>query len=315
MTHTIGIDIGGTNISGGILTDKAELICKRFVAYPGADRPTESVSAVAALITDLLQDAQLSVQDLHSIGLAVPGSIDYRTQHVIDAFNLGYHRFPIVELLHRYFPRLAIYMENDANAAALGEYYCGAFKGFSCGLLVTLGTGVGAGLILNDTLFIGGMQSGFEFGHMILVNGGEHCSCGNDGCLEAYCSATALIRDGQRAARAHPESRLNRTDGARFDGKWVITCAQSGDAAAKDVFDRYIQNLGAALTSAINVLDPQVIAIGGGVSNAGDFLLKPLSDYVDAHAFFDPHAAIVKATLGNDAGIVGAAMLHAHRGR
>ena len=315
--YSIGIDIGGTNIAAGLLDGTRKLVRKRSRPFPGANEPKQSVRVMAELITTLLDEQGIGAGDVAGVGLAVPGSIDYKKNLVIDAYNLGYHGFPLVDEVKAYFPELDVSIENDANAAALAEYYCGAFRGYGTGLLITLGTGVGGGLVLDHKLFVGGRQNGFEYGHMTLVYGGEPCTCGHRGCVEAYCSATALIREGRRAAASHPDSLIAVRAGANasgIDAKLVIDCAKAGDPEARRIFDAYTSHLGAAVSSAVAVLDPEIIAFGGGVSNAGEFLLEPVRAYARQYAFFKQHAKIVPAEMGNDAGIVGAALLHLQRG-
>lgn len=311
--YSIGLDIGGTNIAGGVVSQEKALICKKSVPFPGADDPYASIGACVGLIRDLLNQSGLSIDEIEAIGLAVPGSIDYATGAVIDAHNLGYHDFPLTALVQEHFPNTHIAIENDANAAAVAEYHFGAFKGHSSGLLITLGTGVGGGLILDGKLFTGGKRNGFEFGHIILQYGGEPCTCGNLGCIEAYCSATALIRDGLAAAAAHPDSMIAkrmRETGGKLNAKNIIDCAKAGDSVAKTLFDSYTAHLGAAIVSSIVAFDPEVIALGGGVSNAGAILFDAVRAYVRPHAFFHTIGEIVPAQMGNDAGIVGAGMLH-----
>ena len=313
--YSIGIDIGGTNIAGGVVSESDALLNKRSVPFPGKDDPMASIDAMERLVDGLLADAGIALLDVHSIGAVVPGSIDYRNGVVLDAYNLGYYDFPLVKLLRERFPDTDVYIENDANGAALAEYYCGAFRGHSSGLLITLGTGVGGGMILDDKLFVGADRNGFEFGHATLQFGGEPCTCGNIGCIEAYCSATALIRDGRRAAEAEPESMIAARSraGEKLDAKLIIDCAKAGDPTAKRLFDDYTAHLGAAVVVAANVLDPAVVAFGGGVGNAGECLYAPVNAWVDKYAFFRKHPKVVPAQMGNDAGIVGAAMLYRQR--
>ena len=312
--YSIGIDIGGTNIACGIVTEESALAHKLSAPYPGPQTPLASVDVCVALSRALLESAGLSLGQIDAVGLAVPGQIDSATGGVIHAYNLGYHDFPLKALMRARLPEMPIHVENDANAAALAEYYFGAFRGRASGLLITLGTGVGGGMILNDRLFIGGRKSGFEIGHMMLQFDGEACSCGNFGCFEAYCSASALIRDGVRAAQAHPDcmiARQARQDGNKMDAKRIIDCAKAGDAVACDLFANYTARLGAGIVSAIAILDPEVVALGGGVSNAGAFLLDAVNGYLARHVFFANYTGqVVAAQLGNDAGVIGAAMLH-----
>lgn len=315
--YSIGIDIGGTKIAAGLLDEACSIVCKRSAPFPGVDEADRSIAVIVELIEALLAERGASIDDVAGIGLAVPGSIDYEGNYVIHAHNLGYHSFPLVEKVMAHYPDVAIYIENDANAAALAEYYCGAFRGYGTGLLITLGTGVGGGLVLDHKLFVGGRKDGFEFGHVTLVFGGEPCTCGHRGCIESYCSATALIREGRRAAAEHPDCLIALRAGgdeANIDAKLVLDCAKEGDPEARRIFDAYTGYLGASVSTAIAALDPEIIALGGGVSHAGEFLLEPVRAYAEKHAFFREHGKIVLAEMGNDAGIIGAALLHLQRG-
>jgi len=255
-------------------------------------------------------------EDIAAIGLAVPGSIDYARGVVIDAHNLDYHDFPLCKLVGDGFPGVTVYVENDANAAALAEYYAGAFRGCSSGLLITIGTGIGGGLVLDGKIFVGGKKNGFEFGHAVLLFGGEPCTCGQRGCIESYCSAAALVREGRKAANLHHESAMfQRAQGdvTKINAKLVMDCAREGDPIACEVYNRFTDYLGATACTAIALFDPEIIAFGGGVSNDGEFLLAPIREYAKKYAFFKNHAKIVTAEMKNDAGIVGAAMLHLQR--
>lgn len=314
MYH-IGIDIGGTNIAGCLLSPTYELLLQRAVPFPGADRPMDSIGAVAGIIRTLLTETGVSSGQVAGIGLAVPGSIDYVKKRVIHAHNLGYHDFALVELLEEKFPNVRMEIENDANAAALAEYYCGAFAGYHTAVLITLGTGVGGGLILGDKLFTGGCHNGCELGHIILVDGGEECTCGNKGCFEAYCSASAVIREGRSAAQQYPDCLIAKRamQGETLDAKLIIDCAKAGDAAATAVFSAFVERLGSGVASIINMFDPEVIAIGGGMCNAGDFLFDALNKDVQPKAFFSHYGIIVPAQTGSNAGAIGAALLAEHK--
>ena len=311
---SIGIDIGGTNIAGGIVSGESALTQKLSIPFPGPQAPYASIDVCVEVIQKLLAEAGLTIADIDAIGFAVPGQIDYATGGVVKAANLGYYDFPLKRLIHERLPETSVYVENDANAAALAEYYFGAFRGHASGLLITLGTGVGGGMILDHKLFIGGRKNGFEIGHMMLQFGGEGCTCGNLGCFEAYCSASALIRDGKRAAASVPDCLIAnraRDEGKRIDAKLILDCAREGDPTALALFHDYVEHLGAGIQSAVTVLDPEIVALGGGVSNAGAFLIDPVNEYVREHVFFVNYAGrVVAAQLGNDAGIIGAAMLH-----
>jgi len=310
--YSIGVDIGGSKIAAGIVDEQMHLITKKSMPFPHTGEPLDSIKVITTLIDALVSENDLDIDDACSIGLAVPGSIDYEQCKVIDAHNLDYHDFPLGGLVLDRYPACDVYVENDANAAALAEYYCGAFRGHSSGLLITIGTGIGGGLIMDGKMFIGGMKNGFEFGHATLVYGGEACTCGHKGCIEAYCSAAALVREGRKAAQSHHESMMYKRakgDLTRINAKLVMDCAREKDETAMAIYKKFTDYLGATACTAIALFDPEVIAFGGGVSNDGEFLLSPIREYAKEYAFFRNHAKIVVAEMRNDAGIVGAAML------
>ena len=310
--YQIGIDIGGTNIKIGLLDEALELTAEASIPFPHTTA-ADMAKKIRAAVVSLLEAQSASLSDVASLGAVVPGSIDASGETVLDAHNLDVHKVPLRKLLQEQFPGIPVYIANDANGAALAELYKGAFTGCKTGVLLTLGTGLGGGIIFGGHMFNGGMNQGVELGHMYLVNGGEHCTCGNDGCMEAYCAASALARDGKRAMLEHPESLIAaRAGGAAdaVDAKLVIDCDKEGDETAKAVFDLYIDSLSSACTSIYNLLDPEVIAIGGGVCGAGEFLFAPLRERTTGKCFYKTHGKLIPAELGNDAGMIGAAMLH-----
>lgn len=310
--YQIGVDIGGTNIKVGLVSETLELLQSCSVRFPH-DGARSVVKTIEEAVNFLLQQQNIPRGQLESVGIVVPGSIDQTGERVIDAYNLGFHDVPLKALAQEAFEGVPVYLANDANGAALAELYAGAFRGCRTAVLLTLGTGLGGGIIFGGHMFNGGMNQGVELGHMYLVNGGEHCTCGNDGCMEAYCAASALARDGKRAMLEHPESLIAaRAGGAAdaVDAKLVIDCAKEGDETAKAVFDRYIDSLSSACASIYNLLDPEVIAIGGGVCGAGEFLFAPLRERTTGKCFYKTHGELIPAELGNDAGMIGAAMLH-----
>ena len=314
--YSIGVDIGGSKIAAGVVSEELHLISKKALPFPHTGDPKDSIATIQTLISGLIAENNLSLDQISAIGLAVPGSIDYDRGVVIDAHNLDYHDFPLCALVGAHFPGIRVYVENDANAAALAEYYCGAFRGCSSGLLITIGTGIGGGLVLDGKIFIGGKKNGFEFGHAVLLFGGEPCTCGQRGCIESYCSAAALVREGRKAASEHHESAMyQRAQGdlSKINAKLVMDCAREEDPVARKVYNQFTDYLGATACTAIALFDPEIIAFGGGVSNDGEFLLEPIREYASKYAFFKNHAKIVTAEMKNDAGIVGAAMLHLQR--
>ena len=290
----IGYDIGGTNIAAGVLDAQNNLLLKQSLPFPRGMGVDAVVSVCQDLYGKLLKGANLTEADVSGAGAAVPGSIDLENGVVIDAHNLDFHHTPLCELLRKALNK-PVSLINDADAAALAENGVGALKGTQTSILITIGTGIGGGLILNGKLFRGGRGNGTEPGHMVLVNGGRACTCGIHGCAEAYCAATRLAKDG-----------------APFGwrgAKEVIDAAREGNPDARSIFEQFVDDLGSYLASLVNLLDPERIAIGGGVCGAGRFLLDPLRKNVAEKCFFETCPEIVVATAGNDAGIIGACLI------
>ncbi len=309
--YQIGVDIGGTNIKIGLVDDSLEILEQTSIPFPHEGAQTVA-DRLAEAVCGVLSAAGITEAQLQSIGVVIPGSIDPTGEVVINAYNLGFHDVPFKKLIAAHFPNTPVFMANDANGAALAELYKGAFVGCRTAVLLTLGTGLGGGIILNGKMFNGGMNQGTELGHAYLVDGGEHCTCGNNGCMEAYCAASALAREGARAMQRDPRGLLSERSGgnaALIDAKMVVDCARAGDVTAKRVFDEYIGHLSSACASFFNILDPEVIAIGGGLCGAGEFLFAPLRERITEKCFYKSHGAVVPAVMGNDAGIIGAAML------
>lgn len=315
MHYTMGFDIGGTNIAAGLVDEQARIIRRAVMPYPIGKGHEAAALLVAQMADKLTADEGVGMDKISGVGVAVPGSLDSRCKVVINAYNLQLRNAPFYDCLAGYFPNTPLYLMNDANAAAAAELYAGALKGCKTAALVTLGTGVGGGLILNGKVFNGGNGSGVELGHMILQYGGELCTCGIRGCVEAYCTATWLIKEGRRAVVERFNSRIATEAGGDMDNvtaKLVMDCAKAGDTIALDIFGRFVERLAGALLSIIHLLDPEVIAVGGGVGLAGDFLFSALRERIGEKCFFKSFARIVPAAMGNDAGIIGAAIYGGH---
>ena len=254
------------------------------------------------------------MDEIKSIGIGCPGSINDRDGIVYYSNNIPMKNAPIVAEMQKYIDK-PVYIGNDANCAALGEYFALADDSVKNFVAITLGTGVGGGVIVGGKLYTGFNGIAGELGHINLCFGGEPCSCGRNGCWEAYASATALIRDTERAAKENPDSALAALiaeNGGKANGKIPFDAAQSGDATGQKVVDNYIKYIGEGLIDIINIFQPQIIAIGGGVSNQKDKLLNPLKEYVFSRTYgagLAPSTEIIIARLGNAAGIVGAAFL------
>ncbi len=304
----VGIDVGGTGLKAGVVDQNGKIISK-VSCRTAVEAGHESViKDMADLALKAIAESGYTLDDIHSIGIGLPGVLDPRTNLVPFCTNLGWYDVPVIDLMHKYIDK-PVYVDNDATVAALAESVAGVSSTVKDSVFLTLGTGVGGGIVLNHKIYSGTHGVGSELGHTIVVADGEPCTCGNRGCWERYASATALIRMGTEAAEKHPESALNI--GRKLNAKDVMDAAKAGDPAAMEVFDKYTTYLAIGMVNIINFTDPEIIAIGGGVSAAGEFLVKPIREKVKKMAFYKamPHARIELATLGNDAGIIGAAML------
>ncbi len=312
--YYIGIDVGGTGIKAGVVTEDGNILktcsipTKRESEYP------ELVKNMADLVFKTLKESAVSMDEVKSIGIGFPSAVDDKKGIVVYTANINLNNAPVVSELKKYIDK-PIFIGNDANCAALGEYFALNDDSIDNFVAVTLGTGVGGGIIINKKLYTGANGSAGEIGHIRLVVNGEKCSCGRDGCWEAYASATGLIRQSMRAAEKYPDSKLAANIAAndgRSNGKLVFDTAAQGDAAAGEVIDNYVKYISEGLIDMINIFQPSVIAIGGGVSRQGDNLLKPIKEYIKGKTYgssFISQCEITMARLGNDAGIVGAAFL------
>lgn len=236
---------------------------------------------------------------------------------LVSACNLNLRNAPVAELLRRHFPHADIGIANDADAAALAEARVGALRGYDCAMLITIGTGIGGGLIMDNRIFQGGRKIGCELGHITIQQGGPMCTCGNRGCAEALCSATWLEREGRHCVLDHPTSRIAVLAGGEVHNvtaRDVIAAAREGDGIAAQIFDAYVDNLASLVSTCCYLLGTPVVGIGGGVSNAGEFLIRPLEEQVKRRARAYAPDRIVTAALGGDAGMIGAAMLPAAQG-
>jgi glucokinase len=312
MYH-IGVDLGGTNIAVGVVTENHEIIgrgkMKTDCSKPAEDIVKDMVCAVKLAV----ENAGISMDEVSDIGIAAPGSVDPETGDVAYANNLPFHNTPVCSWMQEQLGK-PCYIDNDANAAAYGELLAGAGKGASNFIMVTLGTGVGGGVIIDGKIYGGFNHAGAELGHMIIVRDGEQCTCGNKGCYEAYGSATALIRQTKAAMDKNPDSlmwELSKEKGV--SGRTAFDAMRAGDQAGKQVVDDYIGYLACGLINLVNIFQPEFVAIGGGICNEGETLLAPLRELVakgDYNKVMPKKATICTAALGNDAGIIGAAGLY-----
>ncbi len=309
----IGVDVGGTGIKVAVV-DESGVILKQGETLTLVGRPyQEIIGDMGRCMLRILREGGLGEADVASIGVGIPGIADNATGTVIFCTNLGWQGVPLRDELRNYLDK-PVYIDNDATAAGLAESVCGVSAGSHSSVFMTLGTGVGGGIILNGRPWSGFHGVGSEIGHIPMNIDGELCSCGNRGCLERYCSATAVIRMGRQAMKEHPESKIKAFcggDEAKLNAKMVIDAAKAGDETAMQVFDRYVEYMAMAMDTIIAFLDPEMIVLGGGVSKAGDFLLDAIRQRVPRYLLYKtmPYARIEMAKLGADAGMIGAALL------
>ncbi len=313
--YYIGVDLGGTNIAAGLVNEDGKIFSKASVPTKREREYPEIIKDMAKLINDLIQGQGLTISDFKSIGIGSPGVPDCKEGKIVYASNLKFRDVPLRDELKKYID-LPVYVNNDANIAAYAESVAGAARGYKTSVTVTIGTGIGSGIIIDGKIFSGFNSAATELGHTVLKMDGELCNCGRRGCWEHYASATACIRQTKKAAEENPDSLINRLvegDIEKIDAKTVFDAAKQGDKTAISVVDKYIGYIGEGLANIVNSFQPEVIVIGGGVCKEGEFLLKPLRKYMMENTFAPAYnikiADLKAAEMGNDAGIVGAAML------
>ena len=317
--YTVGIDLGGTNIAVGICDKDLNIVIKGSVPTKAERAPELIVKDMAKLVEDLAKEANVSLSDVEYVGIAAPGSVNPDNGVIEYSNNIKMENFPIREIFKSYLNVGEVYVANDANAAALGEALAGSAKGADVAVMITLGTGVGGGVIIGGKIFSGGANfNGAELGHIVIASGGRQCTCGRRGCWEAYSSATALSAMTKEKATELKLKGITslmleseREDGS-YSAKAAFAAMKKGDPYAKEVTDAYIRYLAEGITNIVNIFQPNILCIGGGVCNEKEYLTTPLNDIVNIDQYTrisKNKTKIVIATLGNDAGIIGAASL------
>lgn len=305
----IGIDLGGMSAKAALLLDGV-LVGKARTETSADNSADETARALAGLCKTVAEQAGVNFDDVEAIGIGSPGVIDSESGMVVYWSNYAWKNVPIAELVGRYTGK-RVFVTNDANAAALGEAKFGAGKQFSDSVLITLGTGVGSGIVIGGKLFEGYRSAGGELGHMVIRQNGELCSCGRRGCFERYASARAFVSLTREEMKKNPQSKMWRfaPDPEQADGRTAFEALRAGDESAKRVLAEYVSALGEGIVNVVNILRPQAVILGGGISAEGDYLLDPLKEYVYPSVYVSDYAplCIVCAELGNDAGIYGAA--------
>lgn len=311
----IGIDLGGTNTAIGLVDDNCNIVRKGSVPTERKKSFEEIVKDMAELTTKLAKEEGIKPSEITQIGIGSPGALNQDKTGIVFASSFPtFRNVSLLDELRKYFPNADVCVENDANAAAYGELIAGAAKGLSHVVIVTLGTGVGGGIIIDKKILSGFNCAAGELGHMVIDMNGIPCECGRRGCWEVYASATALIKQTKEAAIANPDSAIwEIVDGdlEKVNGKTAFDAAEKGDETAKEVVDKYIYYLSVGIADVVNLFQPEAIVIGGGVSKQGEVLLQPIREFVAKESYGGslPRAKIMAAKLGNDAGIIGAAML------
>ena len=313
--YTIGIDLGGTNIVASVVDDDYNIIGTSKTPTNSPRSADEIFDDIADVCEEAVKAAGLTMEDIDSVGMGTPGTVNQ--DGIIEfANNLAFNNVPARTMLAKRInkPEEKVFIENDANCAALGEAYAGCGNGAKDFVAVTLGTGVGSGVIIGGKIVNGVNYAGGECGHMVIVVDGEQCSCGRKGCWEAYASATALIRQTKKAMEEYPDSLMHKlaNEEGKVSGRTAFDAMRLGDIAGIRVVDDYIKYVACGLINIVNALQPEIICIGGGICNEGETLMKPLRRFVQSERYSihsKIQTKIVKAELGNDAGVIGAALL------
>lgn len=315
--YSFGIDLGGTNIAIGVVdTETGEILKKGSVPTKASRHADEIMKDMAGLCKSLAEEMGLTIADFAYAGIAAPGTIDNETGTVIYSNNIKMDMYPIADKLMEYSGIKKVYCENDANAAAYGEAAYGASKGTKHSVMITLGTGLGGGVIVDGKLVTGINAAGSELGHTVISVGGLACTCGRRGCWEAYSSATGLInmtkRRLEKASKDETVMYKMVEEEGKVSGRTAFNAMKAGDKLGKEVVDEYLLYLAEGITNMVNIFQPEIVVIGGGVCNEKEHLVEPLKAMVEEGNYYkgkENRTVIKVAELGNDAGIIGAAML------
>ncbi|WP_367926044.1 ROK family protein [uncultured Ruthenibacterium sp.] len=313
--YTLGVDLGGTNIAVG-LVDEAYHIIDHLSRKTNLPRPESEVEqSIAEICRELVERNHLSFeQDILWTGIGTPGSVNPNTGIIEFNANFGYWDWHLTDAMEKLLPG-KVYIENDANAAAYGEYIAGGARGSRSAVVITLGTGIGSGIILDGKIFSGFNSAGAEIGHTVIEMDGRPCMCGRKGCWEKYASARALEEDTRAALEAHKDNIMwKMVDGdlKKVNAKTAFDAMRAGDTLATELVEQFVRYVACGLINVINIFQPEIICIGGGVSREGETLMAPLRKLVDEEDFArnsNHRTKIVAAELHNDAGIIGAASL------
>lgn len=313
--YYLGIDLGGTNIAVGVVDENYKIVKKGSVPTKAEREPDAIIEDMGKLCARLVEECGLTFDDIAYAGIATPGTADRDRGVVVYANNINFIQYPIADVLMRFIPVKKVYIDNDANAAAKAEALAGAARGVNLSVMITLGTGVGGGVVLDRKVYSGFNFAGAELGHIVVEYNGKQCTCGRKGCWEAYSSASGLINMTKEKMLETKDTmmwEMCSNDINSVSGKTAFAAMKKGDKAGAEVVDMYIRYLACGLNNIINIFQPEVLSIGGGICNEGDYLMKPLQAYTNSEYLTKAgrkQTTIKIAELGNDAGIIGAAVL------
>ncbi len=310
--YYIGIDVGGTNIKAGLIKDNGEIVFRRTVPTGAAREGAAVAEEIGKIAAAVAVESGVPLSEIDSIGIGIPGACDEKNGTVLYTANIDFMKFPLREAVQKHIP-LPVHLANDANCAALGEYVALPDPPSDM-LFVTLGTGIGGGIIIGGKIYEGAYGIAGEVGHIRLCPEGRLCGCGRHGCWEMYASVTALVRDTREFIEKNPASALAASvegDLSRASGKTSFVLAKEGDADAKKIVDTWISYVAEGITDLVNTFNPSLVLIGGAISREGETILSPVRDkvYRDMYKSYVPFPEIRAAKLGNDAGLIGAAFL------
>ena len=306
--YVVGVDLGGTKISAALSNLNGEVISQTTVPTKAEEGEIPVLNRIIDSIEKVIKDGAVGYEDIKSIGIGSPGPLDAEKGTIIYTPNLPFKNFNLVDPIKNKFG-VPVFLDNDANVAAIGEYMFGAGRGAKHIVFFTVSTGVGGGAVLNGKVYRGHTSNALEIGHMTVAPDGPRCNCGNIGCVEATSSGTAIAKRGQEAITSKVETSLRKYD--KITSYEVFTEAAAGDEVCKDIIDNALNYLGIAVANAVSIFDPEIIIIGGGVSKAGDIVFDTVRNVVNKRCFksMAESVKIVPAGLGTDAGVIGSVTL------
>ena len=305
----IGIDVGGMSIKAGVVTHAGDIIAKCAVPTP-LDNNESFCKAMLESVEGALKEANIEIDEIEAIGIGAPGVVDRDKGLLVNSPNIPYINAPVREYLQKNLKDVPVLVENDANSAALGEYYkADNAKNF---VFITLGTGVGGGVVIDGRLFTGTNGAAAELGHVVTHAGGRKCGCGREGCWEAYASVTGLIKTTEE----HREEIKGIRPGDRVSGRTVFELAKKGDKDAERVRNMWIEEVAIGITDMVNIFQPDELVVGGAISKEGDVIMEPIREYVKEHSFNVGklrRTNVMASRIGGDAGLIGAALLYKNK--